>query len=77
MEWTDLDFIIASADLFFSYGDLITPERGDLIYLERAPYDVQTFEVSPYGSEPAWRYTDPYQTMLRIHTKEIDLEPYS
>ncbi len=76
MEWTDLSLDIVAADLFFSYGDLITPERGDIIY-RVIGNQVQTYQVEPYGSEPAWRWDDSYQTMLKVHTKQIETEPYS
>ncbi len=75
MEWTDMDFLIPAADLKFG-SNPITPERGDLIYLTE-PYDVQVFEVMPYGSDPAWMWSDPHQSMYRIHAKFIDDEPYS
>ncbi len=75
MEWTDMDFLIPAADLKFG-STPITPERGDLIYLTE-PYDVQVFEVMPYGSDPAWHWSDPHQSMYRIHAKFIDDEPYS
>ncbi len=79
MEWTELDIIIPDvSDFHFGDGIMIIPERGDLIYITRAPYDVQTFEAVPYDNrEPVWHWCDPYQTSLRIHTKEIDVEPYS
>jgi hypothetical protein len=70
LEYTDLDFIIPTAQLVLS-GSPILPERGDLI--ERTIDDeVSRYEVSPYGSDPAWRYSDPYQSVVRIHTKSVD-----
>ncbi len=74
VEWTDLDFLIAADDLDFGDGP-ITPERGDLIFWAIGA-DVQTFEVGPVGSEPAWRYSDPCQSIVRVHAKWIATEPY-
>lgn len=75
MEWTDMDFLIRASDLVLD-GERATPERGDRITVAM-PYDEQTFEVLPYGadgSEPAWRWSDPHQSMLRVHTKCVDLD---
>lgn len=73
MQWTDMDFIIPAADLYFSYGDRIVPHRGDLIYM-MINDQVQTFEVFPFGNEPPWRFSDPNQSAIRVHTKLIDIE---
>jgi len=70
MQWTDMDFLIPAALLVLS-GAPTTPQRGDLIYLPVA-YDVETYEVLAFGNDPPWRWCDPGQTMLRIHTKRID-----
>jgi len=72
MEWTDLDFIIPSAELKFG-TELITPERDDLIYVSQGG-QVQVYEVRPFGAEPPWRWSDPYLVNYRIHTKLIDTE---
>jgi hypothetical protein len=75
MEWTDMDFLI-KASLLVLDGERVTPEKHDRITVAM-PYDEQTFEVLPYGvdgSEPAWRWSDPHQSMLRIHAKCIDLD---
>lgn len=86
MEWTDLDFLIPAADLNFD-GFPVIPERGDLVHLTVAPMNpsfndgmdnVQTFEVVPYGgTEAVWRWADPHQSMMRVHTKYIDTELYT
>ncbi len=72
LQWTDMDFLIPAADLFFSYGDLVIPHRGDIIYLTIGD-QTQTFEVFPFGNEPPWRFSDPYQQIIRVHTKLIDI----
>ena len=74
VEWTDMDFLIPAADLVLN-GSPVIPQRGDLIHITEA-YDTQTFEVLPFGSEPAWRWSDPHQSMLRIHTKRVNLEAF-
>lgn len=73
MEWTDIDFLIPAADLSFD-GLSILPSRGDLIFVT-VGYQVQTYQVFPYGTDPAWRWSDPGQTMMRIHAKYVSGEP--
>ena len=73
MQWTDMDFLIKAADLSFTPGSIITPTRGDLIHVTYAS-DVQTFEVFPFGNEAPWRWSDPHQSIYRIHTKWINAE---
>ena len=69
MEWTDRDFLIATADLVFA-GITILPERGDRILVEQDA-KLSTYEVmAPLGEAP-WRYSDPHQQLLRIHTKHL------
>lgn len=61
------DFLIAVSQLTLSSA-AITPEPGDIVVVA----DVGTFEVcSPGNNAPAWRYSDPYHTLIRIHTREI------
>jgi hypothetical protein len=75
VEYTDLDACIPAVEYDFGDGP-VTPERGDLI-LVMMPYDVQTFEVLPFGTEPPWRWADPIgQTMVRVHAKHIDTEQF-
>lgn len=75
MEMTDLDFLIPARDLAVD-GVRIEPKRGDLIVLPIGT-DEQTFEVMPYAGEAPWRWSDPFQSMRRIHTKLVDEEPYA
>jgi hypothetical protein len=76
MEWTDLDFLI-SADELRVDGITLTPTRGDLVLLTIGT-DEQTYEVFPYGgTESCWRWADPHQSMLRVHMKLVEVEPYS
>ena len=74
VQWTDMDFLIPTEDLVIS-GETITPDRGDLIEITFTD-KIERYEVSPYGDEPPWRYSDPNQTIVRIHTKHFEtMEP--
>lgn len=74
IEWTDMDFLIPATDL--AIADVpITPRRGDRVRVSEED-EVQTFEVLPFGNEPPWRWSDPHQSMYRIHTKHIGTEVY-
>jgi hypothetical protein len=72
MEWTDRDFLIHAADLVLA-GNLTLPERGDLI---RETQGDKTFvyEVMAPGKEPAWRWSDVFRKVLRIHAKQVGVE---
>lgn len=69
IEWTDRDFLILAADLVLS-GAPATPRRGDQIR-ETVGAVTQIFEVMAPGQEPPWRWSDPFRTLLRIHTKHV------
>ena len=58
------DYLILTADL-----NLGVPQPGDQVVDQGVVY-----EVTRFGSEPAWRYSDPYRKTLRIHTKQVDTE---
>jgi hypothetical protein len=75
LEWTDQDFKFLAADFHFPYGDTIEPKRGDLVHAT-INGQVETFEVLPFGSEPPWRWSDPYHVNIRVHTKHIDTEQF-
>jgi hypothetical protein len=72
MEWTDRDFLIHAADLVLG-AVVVLPERGDVI---RETQGDKTFvyEVMAPGKEPAWRWSDVYRKVLRIHTKQVGVE---
>jgi hypothetical protein len=59
---TVADFLIVAAEL----ASLGSPQAGDQILV-----DESTFEVLPLGSEPCWRWSDPYHQTYRIHAKDI------
>ena len=70
VEQSDLDFLIHRSELPW-----VEPKRGDLILYE-VEGTTQTFEVTPYGGDPPWRYSDPHESMLRIHTKLVQTDPH-
>lgn len=72
MEWTDRDFLVHAADLVLGAATVL-PERGDVI---RETQGEKTFvyEVMAPGKEPAWRWSDVYRKVLRIHTKQVGVE---
>ena len=63
------DFLVPAADLVLG-GEVVLPERGDQIEVVFGSETV-TFEVLAQDGVPPWEYTDPHQTMLRIHTKRV------
>lgn len=64
------DFLIDTAALV---GSAIAslPKRGDQIE-ETVAGTTYVYEVANIGGEPPWRYSDPYRTKLRIHTRQIN-----
>lgn len=72
MEWTDRDFLIPAADLVIG-GNSVLPERGDMIR-ETQGGTVFVYEVMAPGKEPAWRWSDVFRKVLRIHTKQVGIE---
>ncbi len=68
MERADADFDI-KASLLILNAAVAVPTRGD--YITKVFGTItKRFDVMPVGSnEPAWRYLDPNQTMIRVHCK--------
>jgi len=66
------DYLIDTVDLVLA-GQPALPERGDRIE-ETVGGKKFTYEVMPLGTEPHWRYSDPYRKTLRVHTKHIATE---
>ncbi len=75
MQWTDMDFLIPAEGFEFD-GEPIVPQRGDRVRL-LAGEAIEEFEVMPFGGDAPWRWSDPHQSMFRVHTKHIGDEPYS
>lgn len=70
--WTDRDFVIAAQDLILG-GNVTLPQRGDRIE-QTIDGVTHVFEVAAPGGEPEWRWSDPHQIMLRIHTVKLEEE---
>lgn len=64
-ERTARDFIFALAAM--TAAGLTLPQRGDKVTISTG----EVFEVTPYDSEAAWRYSDPFETLVRVHTKQV------
>lgn len=63
------DFLVRTEDLVLA-GTPTLPMAGDRIH---EPEGVRTYvyEVMAPGTEPPYRYSDPYRRALRIHTKHV------
>ena len=59
------DLVLDSAEVLPVAGDQIREVQGELVFV---------YEVMAPGSEPPFRYSDPYRKALRIHTKHIATE---
>ncbi len=55
-----VDFLILGASL------PLEPEPADVIVA-----DARKYEVMNLGGEGCWRWSDPYRTTMRIHTKDV------
>ena len=64
------DFLIDTDSLLLSIIGTL-PRRGDRI-VEIDGDTTFVFEVMSIGSDPPWRYSDPFRIKLRIHTKQVD-----
>ncbi len=59
-----IDFLILTDELGHE------PKAGDVIVA-----DGRKYEVMNLAGEGPWRWSDPYRTTLRIHTKDIGNDP--
>ena len=66
------DFLLRTADLVLD-SEQVLPQAGDTIR-ETVGEKVFVYEVMAPGSEPPFRYSDPYRKALRIHTKHVATE---
>ena len=64
------DFLIDTDSLLLSIIGTL-PRRGDRT-VEIDGDTTFVFEVMSIGSDPPWRYSDPFRIKLRIHTKQVD-----
>jgi len=63
------DFLIHRVDLVLG-GQPTLPERGDRILVDFGA-GAETFEVLPGDGDQPWEYSDPFETLLRVHTKKV------
>ncbi len=68
-ERTERDFIVAANLLTFDSGaTFVLPQRGDYWLLDLGK-GLKRYDVMPVGNEAPWRYADPFETLVRMHTK--------
>lgn len=67
------DFLIRPEDLILG-GQTVLPEVGDRI---EETVDGQTYihEVLPLAGAEAWRWSDPHRRLLRVHTRQLEIQP--
>jgi len=63
------DYLVDAADLKIN-GVLIEPQRGDYIIETLKGQKIRHDVLAP-NNEPDWRWSDRYQRIYRIHTKEL------
>jgi len=74
--WRSRDFLFDAAELELN-GQQIEPQRGDLIRLP-AGDKVEVYRVQhPDPKQHPWRYCDPTNTAIRVHTARVDVVPAS
>jgi len=66
------DYLFLAAELVLG-GQLTTPQDGDVIR-EAGDGAVYVHEVMAPGDEPNWRFSDAGRSLLRVHTKQTDVE---
>jgi hypothetical protein len=66
------DFLIRTGELILDSA-VVLPQAGDRIR-ETVGDQAFIYEVMAPGSEPPFRYSDPYRKALRIHTKHVATE---
>jgi hypothetical protein len=66
------DFLIRTSDLILG-GAPVEPQRGDRIKHVRAGV-TQVYEVMPLAGEDAFRASDPFGNLWRIHAKHVGVE---
>jgi len=59
-----IDFLISAEAFPFE-----KPEAGDQVIADGLVY-----EVMDLAGQGHWRWSDPYRTTMRIHTKEVGME---
>jgi hypothetical protein len=66
---TDRDYVFPAQNLILD-GVVTVPQSGDQITEVTADGVTRTYVVMTYGGgEPLYRYSDPFRTLMRVHTK--------
>lgn len=63
------DFLIPRVALRLA-GTTTLPERGDRIVVDFGS-GPETFEILPSTGLQPWEFSDPFETLLRIHTERV------
>lgn len=63
------DFLIHRVDLVLA-GQPTFPARGDRILVDFG-VGLETFEVLPGDGAQPWEYSDPFETLFRVHTQKV------
>jgi len=64
------DYIVQAADLEAARGAGARPEAGDRIVEASG----EAFEVRGPGGQRPWRWSDDYETLIRVHTTRVEAE---
>lgn len=63
------DWLIDPTTLILN-GVVTLPERGDQVMVDLG-HGSETFLVLPEAAGPAWEWSDPYQSLIRVHTQKV------
>jgi hypothetical protein len=66
------EFLVRTSDLVFA-GVTVEPARGDRIKHVRAGV-THVYEVMPLAGEDAYRPSDPFGNLWRVHAKYVGVE---
>jgi hypothetical protein len=72
--WTDRDFLFPAAALVLG-GSQTEPIAGDIIAVTPGKVGEGYFPASYGSGEPLFRYSDPQETIMRVHCKQYILPP--
>jgi len=61
-----IDFLVSAEAFPFE-----EPEAGDQIIADGPDGQAVVYEVMDLAGQGRWRWSDPYRTTMRIHTKEV------
>ena len=67
------DYLVRSQDLVLA-GERTLPQPGDEVLETDDEGNTLVHEVVAQGGEDCWRYSDPHDKTIRIHTQRIRTE---